>query len=218
MERSQFTQRLLCVRAAIATLCFAWGMSGVAAAAEAANTISSDQQRGLITELAAVGPHPSIADHARVVSRLVGAWDVEYTDFKKDGRVTQRSGQLIFGWVLDGRAIQDLWVVFPSEAQEEREVYTDLFYLDAKSGAWRTVFVDPQEASVATFIEAAAGDGRLVLESRDLVPKQVRRWSYSDFRPGSFVYRDEASTDGGKTWKLRSEYHMTRRGETPRAQ
>lgn len=36
--------------------------------------------------------------------------------------------------------------------------------------------------------------------------------SQNDIRPGSFVWRDEASSDGGKTWKPQAEYRMTRRG------
>jgi hypothetical protein len=43
------------------------------------------------------------------------------------------------------------------------------------------------------------GDDRIVLDSMDLAPDAV-------------VFRDEASSDGGKSWRLRSEYHMRRRG------
>jgi hypothetical protein len=49
-----------------------------------------------------------------------------------------------------------------------------------------------------------------VLETPDLGRKQTR-WSFNDIRPDSFVWRDEASNDDGKTWKLQAEYQMKRR-------
>ena len=32
--------------------------------------------------------------------------------------------------VLDGRAVQDLWIVDPTKAGQEREVYTTVYYFD----------------------------------------------------------------------------------------
>lgn len=54
------------------------------------------------------------------------------------------------------------------------------------------------------------GNDRYVLETSDLGSKQTR-WSFNDIRADSFVWRDEASNDDGKTWKLQSEYKMKRR-------
>jgi hypothetical protein len=164
-----------------------------------------------------MGPHPSLGDQAKVFGRFVGTWDVEYTDFSKDGKASHRSGALIVGWVMDGRAIQDLWIVNPSGARKEREVYTDLRYFDPKSGTWPATFIDPENVSVAKFTGGAVGDDRIVLQSQDINANMDTRWSFNGIRPDSFVFRDEASSDGGKTWRLQSEYHMKRRGAVPPA-
>jgi hypothetical protein len=116
---------------------------------------------------------------------------------------------------MDGRAIEDLWIVYPSGTDKEREVYADVRYFDQKSGTWPAIFIDPQSASVATFTGGAVGDDRIVLDSQDLVAGQTRRWSFSDIRHDSLVFRDDSSSDGGKTWTLKSEYHMKRRGAAP---
>jgi hypothetical protein len=165
----------------------------------------------MVTALQARGPHPTLGDQAKVFDRLVGTWDVEYTDFSKDGKVTHRSGEFIVGWVMDGRAIQDFWIVYPSGARKEREVYTDLRYYDPKSHTWPTTFIDVEHASVARFTGGAAGDDRIVLDTRDFDDTDTR-WSINDFRPDSFVWREEESVDGGKTWRLTAEHHMKRRG------
>jgi hypothetical protein len=77
---------------------------------------ATDPRLDMVTALQARGPHPSLADRAKVLDRVIGTWDVEYTDFSKDGKVTHRSGEFIVGWVMDGRAIQDFGIVYPSGA------------------------------------------------------------------------------------------------------
>jgi hypothetical protein len=66
-------------------------------------------------------------------------------------------------------------------------------------------------ASTARFTGGAVGDDRIVLDTPDLGAEDTR-WSFIDIRPDSFVFRDEASSDGGKSWRLQSDYHMKRRG------
>lgn len=188
------------------------GSWALAAGRTAAGGPATDPRFQLVAALRAAAPHSSLGDHARVVDRLIGTWDVEYTDFAKTGKVMHRTGELIFGWVMDGRVMQDLWTVDPSAAGKEREVYTDLFYFDPKSDAWLVASVDPEHPSVARLTGRTLGDDRLVLDSQDFGDKDTR-WSFDDIRPGSFVFRVTDSNDGGKTWRLQSEYHMSRRAK-----
>ena len=134
------------------------------AAPRGGNAPATDPRLDMVTALQAIGPHPSLGDQAKVFGRFVGTWDVEYTDFSKDGKATHRSGKLMVGWVMDGRAIQDLWIVNPSGARKEREVYTDLRYFDPKSGTWPATFIDPEHVSVAKFTGGAVADDRIVLQ------------------------------------------------------
>ena len=170
---------------------------------------------GLLSSLSAAGdvpataPHPSLADQAQVIGRLVGAWDVEYTTFAKDGTTSLRTGEFIVEWVMDGRAIQDLWIVHPSGERKEREVYSDLHWFDAKSRTWRSAFVDPEHGSVARFTGGPVGSDRYVLVTPDFGSNQTR-WSFYDIRRDTFAVRGEVSNDDGKTWKLESEYKMKR--------
>ena len=172
-------------------------MSSLSACSRAAAT---DPRLGLVTELNATGPHPALGDQAEVVGRLVGTWDVEYTNFAKDGKATHRTGEFIVGWVMDGRAIQDLWIVHPSGTRKDREVYSDLRWFDVKSRAWHAAFLDPEHSSLARFTGVPVGHDRFVLETQDF--GEQTRWSANDIRPDSFVWREESSSDGGKTWRL----------------
>jgi hypothetical protein len=178
--------------------------------------LANDPRLDMVTEIQAMGPHPSLADPAKTFDRFVGRWDVEYTDFSKDGKVTHRAGEFIVGWVMDGRVMQDLWIVYPSGTQTDREVYTQLVYYDRKSATWPMTFIDPEHASVTRFTGTAVGDGRLAFDTRDFNGADTR-WSFNDIRSDSFVWREEESVDGGKAWRLLAEHHMTRRAAVPAA-
>lgn len=171
---------------------------------------ATDPSLDLTTALRATSPNPALGDQAQVLGRIVGTWDVEYSDFAKDGTAVRRTGEFIVGWIMDGQAVQDLWIVHPSGTRKEREVYTDLHWFDAKSKTWHATFVDPEHGSLAKFTGGPVGNDRYVLETSDLGSKRTR-WSFNDIRPDSLVWRDEASNDDGKTWKLQSEYRMKRR-------
>ena len=177
----------------------------------ASMVLSVSNAADMAAAIQAVGPHSSLGEEPKTLGRVVGTWDVDYLDYMKDGTGMHRTGEFIVGWVLDGRGIQDLWIVDPSGADKEREVYTTLYYFEPKSRAWHATFVDPEHAAVLSFTGGAVGNDRFVLETQESNNKETR-WSFNDIRPDSFIWRDEQSSDGGKTWRLKSEYHMKRRG------
>jgi hypothetical protein len=194
------------------SLCLPWaGLSnGASPMGKPEEALAPDPRLDMVTALKAMGPHPSLRDQANVFGRLIGTWDVEYTDFSKNGKVTHRTGQFIVGWVMDGRVIQDFWIVDPSGTRKDREVYTELRYYDPKSGTWPSIFIDPEHASVARFTGGAVGGDRIALNTRDFHGTNTQ-WSINDIRPDSFVWREKESLDDGKTWRLLAEHHMKRR-------
>jgi hypothetical protein len=200
----------------LSALCLSWASTGNSAFATgiAGEGLADDPRLDMVTALKALGPHPSLGDQAEDFARLVGTWNVEYNDFSKEGKVTHRSGEFIVGWVMDGRVVQDVWIVYPSGAGKDREVYTDLRYYDPKSRTWHAAFIDPEHASLARFKGSVVGNDRIVLNTQDFEGTDTR-WSIHDIRPNSFVWREEESRDGAKTWRLLAQHHMTRRGPAP---
>jgi hypothetical protein len=176
---------------------------------EAQKPQSPDSRQALIGVLPASSPHPSLGDEARVWDRFVGAWDCDYTFFLEDGSVRHSRGEVDFGWVMDGRAIQDIWITYPNEAGKERGVGTSVRFFDNKSKMWQVVFISPAYSAVVTVRGGTEGD-RIVLRGVDDEGSMLR-WSFNDIKGDSFTWRGEKSRDGGKTWKLEEEHHMRRR-------
>src|SRR5204863_8680448 len=67
-------------------------------------------RNAMINALGSPDPNPILGDEARTFDRLVGTWNADFGFPGKDGRVLHKKGELHFGWVMDGTAIQDLWI------------------------------------------------------------------------------------------------------------
>jgi hypothetical protein len=191
------------IRSAVATTCVLAFLLWNAAAQ------SADPRQVMVMGLSASGPHPSLGNEAQVWDRFIGTWDCEYTFFLDDGSRRQSRGEIEFGWILDGRAVQDIWITYPNEAGKERGIGTTVRFFDSKSKVWRIVFVGPKYNALVTLQGNAEGD-RIVLRGVDDEGATLR-WSFNDIKADSFVWRGEKSRDGGKTWRLEEEHHMKRR-------
>ena len=170
---------------------------------------SLDPRRDMITALPASGPHPSLGAEAQVFDRLVGTWDCDYSFHADDGTVTRASGELRFGWIIDGHAMQDIWITYPKSPAEDRLIGTSVRFFDPKTRVWRVVFALPA-LGILTTVEGRAEGDRIVLEG-EVGEGSRRRWSFNDIRTDSFVWRGERSRDNGKTWRLVEEHQMKRR-------
>lgn len=206
MQRSSSPRRMAMRLAAAAFV--SWSNLGNICAAQARDA-NAERALEMIAALRAVAPDPSLGDQANVFGRLVGDWKINYAFFSKDGATTRPTGEFAAGWVMDGRVLQCLYTIDPSAARKQKYIGTSLTYFDAKSNAWRLIYVDPENDAVIRVEGGAVGNDKIVFLSRETDGK-TSRWSFNDIRRDSFVYRDEVSGDNGHTWRLREEDHMNR--------
>ena len=170
---------------------------------------SADPRQDMIKSLGSSGPNSSLGEEAQVFDRLVGTWDCDYSFHLADGSVRHKRGELLAGWILDGHAVQDIFVSYPDEDEKDRRMGTTIRFFDTALKQWRIIFISPQFNYVVTLQGGLVGD-RIVLRGVDTDGAPIR-WSFNDIKSDSFVWRGEKSHDGGKTWKLEEEHHMKRR-------
>lgn len=170
---------------------------------------SSDPRQEMISVLAASAAHPSLGDQAQVWDRFVGTWDCNFGFYLDDGSVRRSAGELEFGWVLDGHALQDIWISYPKDGTKDRNIGTSIRFFDDKTRTWRVVFVSPADGGLLTVQGGVEGD-RIVLRGTDDEGAALR-WSFNDIQADSFIWRGEKSRDGGETWRLEEEHRMKRR-------
>lgn len=121
-------------------------------------------------------------------------------------------GELHVGWVLGGRAVQDVWIV-PGRGQPGEGVPPHGFhgstvrFYDADVGAWRSTWIEPVNGRVRMFI-GREEHGEIVLISLDGAP--LLRWRFTEIQTDSFTWLGEYSVDEGRTWELEERMIATR--------
>lgn len=164
--------------------------------------------------LAAHGPHPSLGEHAATYGRLIGSWTGEVHGHAPDGQVSVSSVEIHFAWVLEGRAIQDLWIS-PTLAERasgchlpERSRYgTTLRVFHPELEAWRVVWLNPVTGVRSDLVGRRHGDDIVQLGMRDDRPI---RWTFLDITPHSFLWRGHILEPDGETWRLETEFRVRR--------
>lgn len=168
---------------------------------------------GMLDALGARGPHPDHAGKLMLFGRFVGAWDVDGTLIAADGSRSRHRGEWLFGWVLEGRAIQDVLISPPRGASGERLEYgSTLRFYDPGQDAWQISWVTPPQRAVRRLV-ARPSEGGIVLEGQELSGRHLR-WTFSDITGDSFTWRGFFSDDGGTSW-TQDEEMLCRRRVTP---
>jgi len=181
--------------------------------------MKTDARLEMIAALGGLSPHPSLGEAARVFDRFVGTWDCHCVFYAVDGAKTEFVGEWIFGWILDGRLMQDVLRGYPKElttpAAEDLRCGTSLRFYDAKAGQWNVCWFGSRNGFVVIVKGGAVGE-RIVLEGDDSDGASIC-WSFNDIKADSFLWRGETSGDRGITWRVEQEMFLKRRTDETKA-
>ena len=168
----------------------------------------------MIELLDASAPNEEHAEALMLFGRFVGSWDIEATYWDHEGNVTaEPRGEWHFGWVLQGRAIQDVLMGPPLEEQRRtgtppREYGSSFRMYQPATGTWRVSWFAPVSGTIVDLIARAEGE-EIVLEGVE-PDGLLDRWVFSDITPDTFTWTGYESKDG-KTWPMVERMMVSRR-------
>src|SRR5262245_26323573 len=178
-------------------------------------TRESGPQRRLHEVLAAPGRAPDIPEAADAYGWLIGSWDLDVCRYWGDDVSAQGvKGEVHFGWVLEGRAVQDVWIMprrpdRKASMEKTRNMYgTTLRAWDPTIEAWRITWVNPAGDHHEQQIGRRVGKDVVQIGTRP--NGTVTRWSFTEITADSFRWLGEALEPDGKTWRLEGEFRATR--------
>ncbi len=170
--------------------------------------------RAFLEALPATQRARELADVDDIFGFLIGSWEVDAVLHDAGGTTRTTRGEVHAAWVLEGRAIQDLFI-FPRRADRAAGVpatgdryATSIRTYDRTLKAWRVTFINPAaDETSAQLIARRQGDG-IEMEGR-LADGTPIRWRYVTITPTSFHYTAERLR-ADETWQLYLELFGTR--------
>lgn len=168
----------------------------------------------LIDALHAGGPAPERADKLALYGWLVGSWSLDAVYHLPDGGTRAARGEVHAGWALEGRAIQDVWIVPPRGTPRSDPPFAGEFYgttlriYDPGLDAWHILWSDPVRQVYCRQLGRAQGPD-IVQEGKDDTGDQTR-WSFREITTDSFLWRGERRPDAVAAWRLEVEFRARR--------
>lgn len=180
---------------------------------------TTPQIKGLVAD----GPASEHADKLMLFGQFVGDWQFDLISIHPDGTRVKGGGEWHFGWVLGGRAVQDVWIARDDVSKPDAPISewgTTVRFYDPKVDSWRVVWAGPRREALMGFTAKKIGE-EIVMEvdyvqglSRqnppDGPPIHRSQWIFDQITPDSFHWRSVVSHDGGKTWQMTSEMFVHR--------
>jgi hypothetical protein len=161
------------------------------------------------------GPDPDLAEKLKLYGRFFGAWVFDATRMLEDGTRLTGRGEVHFGWVLEGKAVQDVWILPARDAGPSPSLGTWTFYgttlrvYDPGIDAWHVFWSDPRSRYFSRQLGRAEGDMIVQVGADDT--GSLVRWSFSRITENSFRWLGERSHDGGATWRIEVEFLAQRK-------
>lgn len=171
----------------------------------------SDHESRIIG-LNASGPYGKLSGQLALFGQFIGDWDILERRYKlEDGTWRTTKGELHWGWILGGRAMQDVWTAYDETAGELDQIGTTIRFYDPERQAWKSTWISPLHGTVMEF-EGRAEGSEIVLVNRD--GKEVNKWIFYEIRKDSFLWRSEVSADGGEKWATTMEMKIRRQSQS----
>ena len=169
--------------------------------------------------LCASGP-TACADKLMLYGQFVGNWEADANWYLPDGTVRQHRWEIHFDWVLEGRAIQDVWITPPRRgpgSSEQSEPWgefgnqygTTIRVYDPKIDAWHVTYIDPYSGYQAKLTGRLRGDQ--IVQEGNGSDGALLRWVFSDISADKFRWHAEISRDGA-AWHKALEMFARRCG------
>jgi hypothetical protein len=166
--------------------------------------------------LAAPGRSPEIPESADVYGWLCGSWDLVVLRYRGiDVTDSGLKGEVHAARVLEGRAVQDVWIM---PRCEDRATHSDptmnmygttLRSWDGSIAAWRIAWTNPARSHREEQI--GGWNGRDILQEGARADGTKTRWTFTEIAADSFHWRGEALYPGNDIWSVEGEFLATRR-------
>jgi hypothetical protein len=169
--------------------------------------------------LAASARSAEIPESADVYGWLIGSWELDVVHYGENVAAQRIKAEAHFGWILEGRAVQDVWIMpdRPNRSallQKTFNMYgTTIRIWDPAISAWRVTYFNPVTGQRDELI--GRWSGKDISQAGTHANGVPIRWMFTEITADSFHWIGEALQPDAKTWKIEGEFRarrITKRG------
>ena len=163
--------------------------------------------KGLETD----SPDPKLKEKLKIFSQFIGNWIIDSIWYLPENVVVKGKGEVSFGWILFGTAIQDVWkgdAINPPPNFPQNGFGTTIRFYDVSIDACKCIWIAPKINVIQIFIAKKIGS-EIVLEGKNN-KNEPEKWIYSKITSQSFNWSAERSIDGGVSWLLEQKIFAKR--------
>jgi hypothetical protein len=179
------------------------------------NTIDLQMRQDFPAVLTATDRSPEIPQAADAYGWLVGSWELDVLHYwAQDVSARGMKGEAHFAWVLEGRAVQDVWIM---PRRSDRAAGLDKHFnmygstlrvWDPKIEAWRITWRNPAGDHHEDQIGRRVGNDVVQLGTRP--DGTTTRWTFTEITADSFHWLGESLLPDGNSWRLEGEFQARR--------
>lgn len=166
---------------------------------------------------ALVSGHASeeLGQNASVYETMIGSWAVTALDYNEEGKTQTTRGEWTFAWILEGRAIQDVWIAphlgerYTGMSKLYNRYGTTIRIFDETIQKWKIFWFNPVNGA-QNELEVTVFPDRIIQLGKDN-SGNLMRWIFTEIKPDSFKWSGEFSTDAGQSWILQAEFFAVRK-------
>lgn len=148
------------------------------------------------------GPAADRADRMSLYGQFIGDWTMDGIVYLDGGATHKGHGEIHFGWVLQGRAIQDVWIFPGAFFGSTLRVY------DPALDAWHILWSDPVKQYFTRQLGRARGKD--IEQNGTNEQGEPIRWSFTEITPDSFHWIGERAPAGSKAYQRQAEFFARR--------
>jgi len=160
-----------------------------------------------LAALGSDGPPADQANDMALYGQFIGSWEMDTVHHFDDGTIETATGEIYFGWVLEGRAVQDIWIR-PKRPAPSTMYGTTLRVFDPAIGGWHIIWSDPLNQDYSRQIGRA--EGRDIVQVGEDSRGLKARWRFTEIAADSFHWIGEERVADSEPWRITYE-HLARR-------
>jgi hypothetical protein len=145
---------------------------------------------------------------------LIGSWELDVIHYASEVPALPLKGEAHFQWTLEGRAVQDVWIMprrsdRTAHLTKTNNIYgTTLRVWESTLKAWRVTWINPVTGHRSELVGRRSGNDIVQIGTQaDGMPI---RWTFTEITSVSFLWTGELLNTDGQTWRLQSQFRARR--------